>query len=346
MPAAGIGSTVCAMPDTLTTLQWRPLQPEDVPAWAELLAAAELVDKTGENESADDLAEQIEDESLNLASDSWAVLDDGQLIAYGAVHGATRVWDVDTVYCFGTVHPSHRGRGIGRRLLNEQLQRAEALHAQRHPRHPAQITVPWYDHIPSAVALVKAAGLRPLRHFFDMERDLRSEAPAPQDPAAPLRVVPFTFDRDEEVRRAHNAAFRDHFGSTERDVASWKQWFTGTRNFRSELSYLVLDGDAQDAAVAGYLLGYFYDADAAVDDYRTAYIGQLGTLPQWRGRGVASALLTHALAAYRTAGYEQAGLDVDSANGTGALGLYERVGFTVVRSSTSWVREIAAQQTG
>lgn len=330
------------MPGTVTSLQWRSLTAEDVPAWAELLAAAELVDQTGENESAEDLAEMIEDEALDLNTDSWAVFDDARLVAFGAVHGATEVWEVDTVYCFGTVHPAYRGRGIGRRMLQEQLQRAEAMHAQRHPTYPARITVPRHDHIPSAVAVVKAAGLQPLRHFFDMERDLRIEAPAPRAPATPLRIVPFTFDRDEEVRRAHNTAFRDHFGSTERDQAAWKQWFTGKRSFRSELSYLVLAGEAADAAVAGYLLAYFYDADAAAAGYRTAFIGQLGTLPQWRGKGVASSLLSHALAAYRAAGYEQSGLDVDSANGTGALGLYERIGYRTVRSSTSWVREIPA----
>ena len=296
----------------------------------------------GGNPSEADLAEQIEDESLDLATDSWAVLDDGELVAYGAVHGSTEVWDVDTIYCFGTVHPSHRGRGIGRRLLQEQMQRAEIMHTQRHRPHPARITVPWSDHVASAVALVKAAGLRPLRHFFHMEHDLRSEAPAQSDPAAPLRIVPFTSDRNEEVRRAHNTAFRHHFGSTERDPASWKQWFTGSRNFRAELSFLLLEGEAEDAAVAGYLLGHFFDADAAADGYRTAWIGQLGTLPPWRGKGVASALMAHALAAYRSAGYEQAGLAVDSANGTGALRLYERIGFRTVRSSTSWVREIPA----
>jgi len=326
-------------------LTWRPLTRDDVPAWAALVAEAEAVDCTGEHESADDLAEQIADESLDLARDTWAALDGDRLVAVGVVLGASQVWSVDTIYCFGCVRPDDRRHGVGAQLLGRQLQRAEAMHGERHPRHLARITVPVYDHVPSTVALAEAAGLEPVRHFFDMERDLRSEAPTPRQPATPYRVVPFTADRDDEVRRAHNIAFRDHFGSTERDPAMWKQWFTGSRNFRTELSFLVLDEQAEEA-VAGYLLGYFYDADAAADGYRTAWIGQLGTLPRWRGQGVASVLLTTALANYRAASYQQAALDVDSANGTGALGLYERIGFRTVRSSTSWVREVPGKVDG
>lgn len=326
-------------------LTWRHLRDGDISAYAALAAAAEVVDRTGENYSEDDLAEEMQDESIDPARDTWAVLDGDRLIAVGAVHGQREVWDVDNLSCFGVVHPTYRGRGIGRRLLGEQLDRAETMHQERHPRHPARISMRPHDHVTSAVALAKAAGLQPVRHWFDMERDLRGDAPAGRVLPEPLRLVPYAAERDDEVRRGHNSAFRDHYGSTERDPATWKQWFTGSRNFRAELSFLVLDSSVSDA-MAGYLLAYFYEADAAVDGYREAWIGQLGTLPGWRGRGVGTALLAYALAAYRAAGYEQAGLDVDSANGTGALGLYERVGFRTVRSSTSWVREIPARPVG
>lgn len=325
----------------VTDWEWRPLTPNDVPAYTGLVSAAEAVDKTGENYSEEDLAEELKDESVDLDSDSWAVFDADQLVAVGVVHGSQQVWDVDSLHCFGVVHPSYRRNGIGRQLLARQLDRAEQIHLDRHPRHPARISMRPYDHVTSAAALAKAAGLRPVRHWYDMERDLRTDAPGVRALAQPLRLVPFTADRDDEVRRAHNTAFREHYGSTERDPSIWKQWFTGSRNFRADLSFFAID-NSQDDAVAGYLLGYFYDADAAVDGYREAWIGQLGTLPAWRGRGVGTALLAHALASYRSAGYEQAGLDVDTGNVTGALGMYERVGFTVVRSSTSWVREIQA----
>jgi ribosomal protein S18 acetylase RimI-like enzyme len=37
---------------------------------------------------------------------------------------------------------------------------------------------------------------------------------------------------------------------------------------------------------------------------------------------------------------QAAGLEVDSENGTGALGLYERLGFTTRRTHASWTRHL------
>ncbi|MGH8773880.1 MAG: GNAT family N-acetyltransferase [Jiangellaceae bacterium] len=324
-------------------LLWRSLTPEDVPAWVDLEAAAEAVDKTGEHFSAEDLAETFDDETFDPGRDSWAVLDGGRLVAAGSVHGSAEVWDVHSVSCYGVVDPDYRGRGIGRRLLAGQLDRAAAMHAESHPGHPARIAVRPYDHVTPHVALAKDAGLVPVRHWFEMGHDLRAELVAAASVGGSLRLVPFTADRDDDVRRAHNDAFRGHFGSTERDPAAWKQWYTGSRSFRPELSFLVVDGSEGDA-IAGYLLTYYYDADTQATGVKSGWVGQLGTRAPWRGRGAGTALLARALAAYADAGFDRAALDVDSANESGALGLYERLGFAVVRSSTSWARELPARR--
>jgi ribosomal protein S18 acetylase RimI-like enzyme len=47
-------------------------------------------------------------------------------------------------------------------------------------------------------------------------------------------------------------------------------------------------------------------------------------------------LLLHILAACREQGFAAAALDVDSENPTGALGIYERAGFRVVRRFTEY----------
>ena len=55
-----------------------------------------------------------------------------------------------------------------------------------------------------------------------------------------------------------------------------------------------------------------------------------------RGRGLASALLARVLAAARDEGYRTASLNVDTANPTGALGVYERAGFVAVYRQDSY----------
>jgi GNAT superfamily N-acetyltransferase len=163
-----------------------------------------------------------------------------------------------------------------------------------------------------------------------------SPPPLPAPPPDGLRVVGFNFELDEAVRLAHNEAFGDHWGSVERDESSWRQRFTGSRSFRPELSLVLLDGDE----VAGYLNSYEYPADAQASGIREAWVGQVGTRPRWRGRGCGSALLTAALAGFAQAGYQRAALRVDAGNPTGALGIYERSGFTPVHRWTTYVRPL------
>lgn len=320
----------------MSEITWRPMLLADAAEAATLCAAAEQLDDTGEHYDADDLAEELSAVNLDLERDTMAVCDGASLVAMGQVHGMTEVRDVHSVYCWGVVHPEWRGRGIGRQLLGWQLDRAAAVHAERHPTRPARLELRCGDQQKGAIALATAAGLQPVRYWFDMERELGDELPEARALAAPLLVTPYDAGRDEDVRLAHNEAFAGHFGSTLRDPATWRQWFTGSRSFRPDLSFLVVDGPA----IAGYLLSYVHEADAVARGFHQGYVGQLGTLAPWRGRGVGTALLGAALEGYRQAGFRQATLGVDSANGTGALDLYRRLGFEVTRSQTSWVREI------
>ena len=79
-----------------------------------------------------------------------------------------------------------------------------------------------------------------------------------------------------------------------------------------------------------------YDAYFTATGRREAYVGKVGTLREYRGRGIASTLLGHCLRAYRDAGYDEASLDVDSENPTGALGVYRRAGFEVETRRTDY----------
>jgi len=60
----------------------------------------------------------------------------------------------------------------------------------------------------------------------------------------------------------------------------------------------------------------------------------VGTRATGRKRGIATALLATALSAARAEGYDQASLGVDADSLTGAVRLYERVGFTV---DNTWI---------
>lgn len=311
------------------------------------MAAAEVVDRTDERSDEDDVVEHFMSGLVDLDADTRLVWDGDELIGYAEVFGQRQVREIHSIWLGGTVDPDHRRRGLGRQLLRWQLDRAGQLHAQRHPSVLANAMCDVSEANVGLAALARNEGLEEIRFWFEMVRPLESPAPPlpPVRAARDVRIEPYDVDRDEEVRQAHNTAFHGHFGSTERDPEEWKGYFTGARAFRPQLSLLAVTDD-ESATIAGYLLAYVYDVDVVATGRREVYIGQLGTLPAYRGRGVGSMLVATGLANWAAEGHQDVYLGVDAANETGALGLYERAGFTVHKRSTSWGRCLPAQAAG
>jgi mycothiol synthase len=327
-------ASLSALPEGLTA---RPLSTDDAVAVAALLAAAEQVDDTGEYPDAEDVAEWWRGWGLEPARDGLAVCDPaGVLVAYATVTASPTFREALAVYLEGRVRPDLRERGIGRALLAWQLDRGTALHAERHPEALGALTVEVPGGMPSLEALVRRAGLQAERWYREMQRPLTDLPEARTVPG--VDIVAFTSDRDDEVRRAHNAAFTRHHGSSERDAEAWAALFTGQRGFRPDLSRLALE----DGAVVGYVLSYVYEADTAARGTREVVLGQIGVLPPARGRGVASALIAEVLATAAGSDCQSAGLGVDTENVTGALRLYEGLGFRSVRSRVSWTLDLPA----
>jgi mycothiol synthase len=323
------------------TLTWRALTVADVPALARTYAVVEAVDETGEHYSEQDLRDWLEDESTDLARDTLAAFaPDEELVGFARVERPGDAGDVDRVYAEGAVLPAARGGGLGRRLLAWAEERAASLHREHRPDLPGAICVVVHDANLSKQTLVRSAGYDIARCEHTMTRAI--DDPLPDVPPTPpgLALTTYATDRDEAVRQAHIEAFADHWGATPPDQQRWARWYTGARAFRPEVSRLGLDGNE----VVAYLLSYFWEADAAATGVREAFVGQLGVRPGWRRRGLGELLLATALNSYRPAGYERAALTVDTANATGALGLYERAGFAVKSTYATWIKPLESSR--
>ena len=319
------------------TLTWRTLTVEDAPALTRTWAAVEAVDRTGEHLSEENLREALEDESIDLGRDSLAAFaPDREAVAFAWLQGPAEVGDLDKIDVEGAVLPAARANGLGRRLLDWAEERAASLHWERHPDAPGAVCVAVHENNPSKQALVRAAGYEATRWAYTMSRPL--DGPLPDVPSAPpgLALTPYAAERDEAVRQAHRVAFAEEWGAAPPDEQTWSHWYTGSQTFRPDVSWLVLDGDQ----VAAYLLTYFWEADAAATGVREAFVGLLGVRPALRRRGLGSLLLATGLRSYRSAGYERSALNVDTANASGALGLYERAGFAVTNTWVTWTKPL------
>ena len=312
----------------------RPLTHADIPAWNRLLVDAEAVEQTGEHYNEADLAEELDFPELE-EDDYVGAWDGGELVGYYEVRGRTPADGVLKIHLLGKTHPARRGEGVGTRLRDAMLARAEQVHRARNPHGVARLTMTGLSSNTEQADLLAEVGLLPQRWSFGMRAQL-DDIPGPAAVPDGLEVRPYADGYAEEMLAAHNEAFLDHPNFTPWSAAEWKQWVTDSRNFRPDLSRVVVEPHEPERVV-GYVQTNEYDAYFQATGRREAYVGKVGVRRAYRGRGVATALLQHCLAAYRAAGLDEASLDVDSENPTGALGVYERAGFRVERRWTDYV---------
>ena len=257
--------------------------------------------------------------------DGRVVILDGRIVAFGKVYSRPAEEREMWALLDGGVHPEFRGRGIGRTIADWQLARA-GEHAARAPDHlPRFFRVEVYPHQTTKEHMFTRHGFRPVRFFEEMVRPLDDD---PALEASGFEIEPWSDARAGDVRDVKNLAFRDHWGTTPTDAESWAHWLQefGTR---LDLSFVAVSGNR----VVGYTMNAHYPQDEAITGRREGWIESLGTLRDWRGRGVATALLNRSFQAFRAAGFTHAALGVDSKNPTGARGLYQRAGFVTNKTS-------------
>lgn len=312
------------------SLEWEPLTRDDAEPLSDLLSAIEAEDRTGEVHDLDDVREQLSHPLLDLAAGTLAARDGGRIVAYGYLPVRQSVTDAHLMRLTGGVHPAHRGRGLGRRLLDWGLATAPVLSAKAFPGVPLELHLNVDDANAGLKALAEGAGFTANRWFAQMGRSLAGELPRFTPPDG-VSVVTWSSELDEGARQVRNESFRDHWGSVPHTPESWRSFIVGTRNFLPESSFVAL----HEGRAVGVLITHTFEGYNEQAGQRRAWIQIIGTLREWRGKGVASALIAHALAAFRDQGFDTTGLGVDADNPTGAVSVYTRAGFeTFLRSAT------------
>lgn len=321
------------MSEESTAVTWRPLITGDAKAAADLLNAMETVDKIGENFDEEDALQELTDPYADLERASLAAFDGDVMIGYMKATYKPSAEEVHRVVVDGGVHPDHRRQGIGAILLKAGLAAAKESHALHHPTLGLVVEARRGEHIAGVAELFRSQGFAPVRYDQHMEHPLGDAIHAASIPDG-LRIEPWSEQNDEEFRLIHNEAFKDHGGSSPMPVDAWKNKITN-HTFRPGVSFLLRD--VANGAPAGMLMTMYWGADTVATGVRDAHFMLIGTVREYRKRGVASALIGHALRAAADQGYDRASLSVDSANPSGAFGVYEKAGFVPRRRFVRWV---------
>ncbi|UNX53392.1 GNAT family N-acetyltransferase [Georgenia sp. TF02-10] len=318
-------------------LRWRALTPADAPAVLELEARCAAVDHPVTQLNPAKVSAVLRPGAALVTDSLGGFSSAGTLEAVAVVYLPPGDTEVLRAFLVATIAPEWRGRGIGRALLDWQDARARQLLAADGRDLPARLAAYVDEHLVDRRRLYVAAGFSPKRAFQEMRRPV--DAPLPAAPPPPgVQVVDWSPDLDEQVRRVHNEAFADHWGSEPLTGDTWRL-VRGDLEPRWSKVAVLLDAPA-DRRVAGYALTSRHEHAWAALGFSEGYTELLGVRRDHRGQGIARALLVAVVAALAADGIDSAGLDVDTVNPSGAHGFYERLGYERVGARILYTVEI------
>lgn len=170
-------------------------------------------------------------------------------------------------------------------------------------------------------------GFKFLRRYYTMRMKISSFPKIRQIQDLEIRTIDIS-NPDEVAlwHRLHQNAFSKHFGFAPRDLEKWRELVLGD-TFIDPSGVFV-------AFSKGAPVGFCQCTDECADENK-GYISSLGVVLEYQGLGIGEALLQTGIMHTATKNYDSLELSVDTGNESGALKLYEKVGFN---PESSWIQ--------
>lgn len=195
---------------------------------------------------------------------------------------------------------------------------------------PGWIVWPTINYLDDEMAgVLTATGFGLLRRYYLLTRPLGDES-YPELPDGVSIEVMRGPDDFAEWHAAHQDSFSKHFAFSPRPAEQW---------LAINLEADAADPDGRfllrvDGRVAGFVV---CNNDNAHEN--GGYVDLLGVRHDFQHRGLGELLLRWAFAYCAGRGFTDVDLSVDTGNESGALALYERVGFTVMSEFRLYARD-------
>jgi len=221
--------------------------------------------------------------------------------------------------------PEWRRKGIGSVLLARAEARLQRV-AAGHPPEIAKVLQAYVaDKQTEAGALLARHAYQAARYSYLMIRPTLDDVPELPLPDG-LEIRPALPEHYRRIWEADDEAFRDHWGYMPMGEEDYLRWLNES-TFDPSLWRLAWDGDQ----VAGMVLAFVNATENAEYNRRRGYTEDICVRRPWRRRGLARALIARSLRGLRARGMTEAALGVDTENISGALRLYESLGYRPVQ---------------
>ena len=326
---------------TTTAITARPYAGEaDLAPLVVLLNLCSARDALDDTYDVAGLRHEFTDPRLDAARDLQLWEDhDGALTAFG------QLWrsepdEADAAvdgYSYTRIHPDHRQPELEDAVL--AWAEARLRESGRGRKLPLMLRSGAAEHHTAQRAMLTRNGMAVARYFFMMERSLDVPIAAPQLPEGfTLRQVVSAEDEAGWVD-AYNLSFIDHYNFHPRTIESHRHWLQEAAYDRSRDLIAV----AKDGTVAAFAFCWIDQQANERNGRREGSVDDLGVRRGYRKLGLGRAMLLAGLQQLKSDGMATAKLGVDAENPSGALQLYESVGFRRAMTRIQYLKELGAQ---
>ena len=305
-------------------LRFRGLNaPEDYANMDAIARASSVVDDFEYSDTVEDISKYYSNlANCDVSKDVLFAEVDGKAIGY------SRVWFIEKTdvpgylyQFFANLHPEWRGKGIRRAMLKWCESRIADI-ASRQPIQAPKEIIQWVmEKETDWRGILESENYAIVRYGFQMIRpDLENipDCPLPEG----IEVRPVRPEHSRMIWDADIEASKDGWLKLKAEEEWYKNWINH-RLYQPELWQVAWDGDRVVGAVQNFI-DYKENADYGL---KRGWTENIHVGREWRGRGIAQALIARSFNVLKEKGMEQAMLGVDAENPTGALHLYKKMGF-------------------
>jgi mycothiol synthase len=270
------------------------------------------VDGLGKATTVEQMDERLGQPGYHPEEDLFLAELDGPLVGYADM---VRELEIGRVILDGAVHPAHRGRGMGSRLLEIAIEHSRKLRAE-------VVQIPIAQGIQAGEHFVRKRGFRLVRRHWQMSfTEYRGWAlHIPQG----FELRHFVPGDEESLCALQNFAFAGSWGFRPNTVEEI-HYLANTSWCQPEGILLISEGQRK--------VGYCWTMDDPVEKQK-GYIRMMGVDPGYRGRGLGRVILVAGIEYLRKRGMTEIELLVDSRNHS-AKRLYQSAGFKR-KGTTLW----------
>ncbi|MCY7278482.1 MAG: GNAT family N-acetyltransferase, partial [Phormidesmis sp. CAN_BIN44] len=306
----------------------------DLQAIVDLINACDAVDQLDQGTSVEELRLDFADPDFDIARDIRLWED-----AQGKLSGYGWLWvppDSDMEGYLGfKIHPQVRGKGIEAQVL------AWAQERMKEPNSTLQRPVILRSGVRESqrerIASLEQHGFTINRYFYRMTLLLNNLHLTPQLPAG-YEVRSLQPDEIDAWVDLCNQSFIDHWNFHPVTREQRQHWMSDP-DYCADLDLVAV---SPEGTFAAFCLSSIYTKDNARTGRYEGWISSLGTRRGFRKIGLGRAMLLNGIHQLKAKGVETALLGVDVENPSGALRLYESVGFCKLFASIVYCKQITS----